>query len=150
MNLFNEIYDQAEDDIVENRVIIKGYDVDMDVLSAARGNLKALPMLTSNITFEKSDFMNSEKSFEKGILVFNPPYDKRITVYNVDEFYEKIGGILKHKYNGYDAWMFSGNLDALKKVGLKPKRKIPLFNGPEECRLVHYPLYIGTKRYGES
>lgn len=150
VNLFNDIYDQAEDDIIDSRVIIKGYDIDMEVLSAARANLKNLPMLAGNITFEKTDFLNSEKSFEKGIIVFNPPYDKRISVYNVDDFYARMGTVLKHKYNGYDAWVFSGNLDAIKKVGLKTKRKIPLFNGPEECRLVHYELYLGTKRYGES
>ncbi len=149
-SIFNKLYDEAKDAVVESRVIIKGYDIDMEVLAAARGNLKNFPLLGNSITFEKEDFFNSQKTFEKGILVFNPPYDKRINVYNVNDFYSKLGTVLKHSFENYDAWIFSGNLDALKNVGLKPKVKIPLFNGPEESRLVHYPLYLGTKRYGES
>ena len=53
---------------------------------------------------------------------------------------------LKQKYAGYSAWFISSNMEALKKVGLKPSKKVKLFNGNLECRLMNYQLYDGSKR----
>jgi putative N6-adenine-specific DNA methylase len=60
--------------------------------------------------------------------------------------YKTIGDTLKKKYSGYEAWIISSNLEALKKVGLSASRKITLFNGPLECKLMRYELYEGTKK----
>jgi putative N6-adenine-specific DNA methylase len=53
---------------------------------------------------------------------------------------------LKKKYSGYEAWIISSNLEALKKIGLSASRKITLYNGPLECKLMRYELYEGTKK----
>jgi putative N6-adenine-specific DNA methylase len=64
----------------------------------------------------------------------------------MEEFYKNIGDTLKKNYPGTNAWFITGNLEALKYVGLKPSRKIKLFNASIEARLVKYEMYEGSKR----
>jgi len=101
------------------------------------------------IKFERKNLLNTRSVSDMGVMIINPPYGERLEEADeMDEFYSDLGSHLKHSYEGWDAWIFSGNLDAMKCVGLRPSRKIKLFNGPLECRLQHYALYKGTKRYG--
>lgn len=144
--IFKELQKEAEQSVTDNRVVIKAFDQDLTVLAFAKRNLKNVPQLVGNVTLEKADFFQTNKIFDKGIIVMNPPYDRRIELYNADEFYSKIGTHLKHSFDGYDAWILSGNLMAIKKVGLKATEKITLFNGAEECKLVHFSLYQGSKK----
>jgi putative N6-adenine-specific DNA methylase len=81
-----------------------------------------------------------------GLVIINPPYGERIITSDIDELYAQIGNRLKKAYSGYDAWIFSGNAEASKHIGLRPSRKIPLFNGQLECRFYRYSLYEGTKK----
>ncbi|MEL6143052.1 MAG: hypothetical protein AAFU67_15715, partial [Bacteroidota bacterium] len=76
-----------------------------------------------------------------GQLVTNPPYELRLKTGNVDQLYKEIGDALKNNCKGYQAWLFSANREALKKVGLRTSRKIPLMNGPLEARLQRYDMY---------
>jgi putative N6-adenine-specific DNA methylase len=64
--------------------------------------------------------------------------------------YGGIGRTLKHKYSGYEAWMITSNPEGLKEVGLRPSKKIPIFNGPLECRFVKYELYAGSKKASKN
>jgi putative N6-adenine-specific DNA methylase len=57
----------------------------------------------------------------------------------MEEFYKNIGDTLKKNYPGTNSWFITGNLDALKFVGLRPSRKIKLFS--IEARLVKYEMY---------
>ena len=82
------------------------------------------------------------------MLIMNPPYNVRIQQDEILEFYNDIGTRLKHHWSDFDAWVFSGDLQALKRIGLRPKRRISLFNGSIESKLVHLPLYMGSKRKG--
>jgi putative N6-adenine-specific DNA methylase len=79
-------------------------------------------------------------------LVFNPPYDERISVDDIDKFYGSIGTTLKHGYPNSQAWMITSNMEALKTVGLRPSRKIKVFNGKLESRFVRYEMYEGSKK----
>jgi putative N6-adenine-specific DNA methylase len=77
-----------------------------------------------------------------GVLIVNPPYGKRLG----DEealrpLYKEIGDVLKQRCRGYTAYLFTGNLELAKSVGLKATRRIVLFNGPIECRLLKYEMY---------
>ncbi len=78
-------------------------------------------------------------------IVFNPPYDERIAV-DGEKFYGNIGTTLKHGYPDTQAWMITSNLEALKHVGLRPSRKIKLYNGKLESRFVCYKMYAGSKK----
>jgi putative N6-adenine-specific DNA methylase len=78
-------------------------------------------------------------------MVFNPPYGERLDI-DMEELYGSIGRTLKHAYSGTDAWLITSNLEALKHVGLRPSRRIKLFNGKLESKLVKYEMYAGSKK----
>ena len=83
-------------------------------------------------------------------LVFNPPYDERLSVRDITELYKNIGNTLKRNYPGTQAWMITSNLEALKFVGLRPSKRIKLFNGKLEARLVRYEMYEGSKKANKN
>ncbi|HBA88868.1 MAG TPA: RNA methyltransferase [Geobacter sp.] len=77
-----------------------------------------------------------------GVLIINPPYGKRLgEVEALKPLYKEIGDVLKQRCKGYTAWLFTGNLELAKSVGLKATRRIVLYNGPIECRLLKYEMY---------
>jgi putative N6-adenine-specific DNA methylase len=124
-----------------------------DIESRAR-NSTTLNLLTAQL--EK--IVHVEKmAFEKalppgdipGTLVTNPPYDERLKMDDSVAFYKSIGDRLKKFWPGWDAWLISSNRDALKHVGLRPSRRITLFNGALECSFQKFELYEGKKYDGK-
>ena len=92
------------------------------------------------------NFFNSKKEvFGKTTILFNPPYGERLNI-NVQEFYQKIGDTLKHNYPGSSAWLITSDIQALKHVGLRTSRRIPIKNADLDCRFVKYELYEGSKK----
>lgn len=98
-----------------------------------------------DILVEKQDFFKS-KGTEPYHMLFNPPYDERLKEKNISEFYSKIGDTLKQSYAGSTAWMIAGNEEALKKIGLRPSRKISLMNGPIPSKFCKFEMYQGSKK----
>lgn len=123
---------------------IVGYDLDERMLSASRINIESAEM-EDVIEVKNQDFFESKKELFPLLMVFNPPYDERIEIAD-DEFYKRIGDTFKKSYPNTLAWLISSDLDAMKKIGLRPSRKIKLFNGKLECRFMQYEMYEGTKR----
>jgi len=83
---------------------------------------------------------------EKGTVIINPPYGGRITEDDLFTLYSTIGDQLKKKFKGYSAWLLTANKEAAKHIGLKPSRKIELYNGSLECRFLKFELYEGSKK----
>lgn len=125
---------------------ITGFDIDPTVIRKAKLNIKNAN-LTDFIEVKTQDFFQSEKTTDKPLyIVFNPPYDERISVNDIEMFYSSIGNTLKRGYPGTQAWMITSNLEALKFVGLRPSRKIKLFNGKLESKFVRYEMYEGSRK----
>ncbi|MDP2161250.1 MAG: class I SAM-dependent RNA methyltransferase, partial [Flavobacterium sp.] len=102
--------------------------------------------LDDYVTIEQKDFFETEKQTEGPLhMVFNPPYGERLDI-DMERFYREIGDTFKQSYPNTHAWFITANLEALKFVGLKPSRKIKLFNGKLEARLLKYDIYEGSKR----
>ena len=78
-------------------------------------------------------------------IVFNPPYNERLQA-DTEELYSSIGNTLKRNYPNTEAWFITANLEGMKYVGLRPTRKIKLFNGKLESRLLQYKMYEGSKK----
>ena len=97
------------------------------------------------IQVERRDFTLSPGSDRESTLILNPPYGERLPV-ETGRFYRQWGDTLKQQYPGTTAWLFTGNLESLKFVGLRPSRKIKLFNGSIESRLVRFDIYQGSKK----
>jgi putative N6-adenine-specific DNA methylase len=64
----------------------------------------------------------------------------------LESVYQGVGDYFKQKCRGYTGYIFTGNLDLAKKVGLRAKRKVQFFNGGIECRLLEYELYEGSRK----
>ncbi|MEM7087058.1 MAG: THUMP domain-containing protein [Bacteroidota bacterium] len=125
---------------------IYGYDKDALSTRKAKANVKSAN-LDDFIEIQSEDFFTTKKQGDRYLfLVFNPPYDERLSLINVEEFYGNIGTTLKHGYPGSQAWMITSNMEALKSVGLRPSRRIKLYNGKLEAKLVRYDMYEGSKK----
>jgi putative N6-adenine-specific DNA methylase len=144
-DLFDQIMDSLLRKVREFHYTIKGYDKAPSAVLKAKDNIKNAN-LEEYITIQEKNFFDTEKE-SKGPLhmVFNPPYGERLDI-EMERFYREIGDTLKQNYPGTNAWFITANLEALKFVGLKPSRKIKLFNGSLEARLVKYEMYEGSKR----
>lgn len=122
-----------------------GYDKSPSAVSKAKDNIKNAH-LEDFITIKHEDFFKTEKIGDNKLhILFNPPYGERLDI-NMETFYKEIGDTLKQGYPGTDAWFITSNLEALKHVGLRPSRKIHLFNAKLEARLVKYVMYEGSKK----
>jgi 23S rRNA G2445 N2-methylase RlmL len=83
---------------------------------------------------------------EGGVVYFNPEYGDRLGVEDeLQATYKRMGDFLKKKCKGYYGYIFTGNLELGKKIGLKPKRRIEFFTSKIDCRLFEYELYAGTR-----
>lgn len=84
------------------------------------------------------------------VIVANPPYGRRL---GGDEdlraLYKSLGDVLKREAAGCAAWLLVGDLELAKRIGLRPRRRIVLFNGPIECRLLGFELYAGSAAGGD-
>ncbi len=82
-----------------------------------------------------------------GIIYFNPEYGDRMGEEAELQFtYSRIGDFMKKKCKGNTGYVFTGNLELAKKIGLKPSRRIEFYTSKIDCRLLEYELYGGTKR----
>ena len=145
----NELFEQIIDSLMkktrEFHYKITGFDKAPSAVNKAKDNVKNAN-LEEYITIEEKNFFNTEKESEGNlVMIFNPPYDERLNI-ELERFYREMGDTMKQSYPGTSAWFLTANLDALKFVGLKPSRKIKLFNGGLEGRFAKYEMYAGSKR----
>lgn len=121
-------------------------DLDASAVEAARRNAMTAGV-EHLIEFAVCDFADTEIPEGEGIIVMNPEYGMRLG--ELDELkllYARIGDFFKQKCSGYTGYVFTGNYELAKKVGLRTSRRIPFFNGSIECRLLKYELYAGTRK----
>ncbi|AVM55113.1 MULTISPECIES: class I SAM-dependent RNA methyltransferase [Capnocytophaga] len=145
-DLFNLIFGSCIKKIREFHHQIIGYDKAPSAVAKAKDNLKNADLSEYIQVFQK-DFFATEKEDKQQPLhmVFNPPYNERLQT-DVEQLYSSIGNTLKHHYPNTDAWFITSNLEGIKYVGLRPSRKIKLFNGKLESRLLQYKMYEGSKK----
>ena len=85
------------------------------------------------------------------MVILTPEYGERLgKIEELKETYKGIGDFFKKRCQGYSGYIFTGNLDLAKKVGLKARRRIPFFNSNIECRLLEYDLYAGSRKTPKS
>lgn len=122
-------------------------DISEDAVNIAQINAKYAG-IEDYITFTECDFTDTEiPENTKGVLFLNPEYGERLgEETELEKTYERIGDFMKQKVRGYTGYIYTGNLDLAKKIGLKASRRIEFYNGKIDCRLLEYELYEGTKR----
>jgi len=139
--LFSEIYNADYEK--ESAARIFGSDIAVQSCAIARANIKNAG-LSKAIEVEAKDFLVLDPPFENGIIITNPPYGERMKPQSIAELYKSVGDVLKQKYAGYNAWIISSSEEGFRNIGLKPSRKIELFNGSLACSFRKFELFSGT------
>jgi putative N6-adenine-specific DNA methylase len=126
---------------------INGADISADAAARARQNLDYAG-IDDLVSVRAGDMLELDPPpGPPGIVIANPPYGERLGEREeLALFYPQLGDALKKKYAGWDVWLFSADTALPKLIGLSVKRKIPLYNGPLECRLYQYPMVAGGNR----
>lgn len=121
--------------------LITGYDLDSRALLLA-GRNSANAGLEGQIHFFHAALQEFKPEGDKGVVILNPPYGKRLgEEEDLRELYCQIGDIMKKRCRGWTGYVLTGNLELAKYIGLKASRRYVLFNGAIECRLLKYDLY---------
>lgn len=125
---------------------IWGNDIDLDVLQQAEQNLQ-YAKLHKDVMLYHGSLENQEPPEGKTLIVTNPPYGERIKVEDLNALYTKLGDTFKNLYGERcEVWLITSDFEAMKHIGLHPSKKIQLFNGALDCRLLKFELYSGSKK----
>ena len=120
-------------------------DISSEAVEIARMNAQTAGV-EHLIEFEVCDFADTTIPEGNGVIMFNPEYGERLGVHSKLELtYARIGDFMKKSCKGYRGYVFTGNPELAKKIGLKASRRFEFFNGKLDCRLLQYELYDGSK-----
>lgn len=146
-SLWKELRAQAKKEAgkaVKLRIIAT--DIRKEAVEAARKNA-ATAGVKHLIEFSVCDYSETPIPDGGGIVILNPEYGERMgKIHELESVYKGIGDFFKQKCGGYTGYIFTGNFELAKKVGLRSKRRVQFFNGGIECRLLEYELYAGSKK----
>lgn len=150
---YDEKFYENELSLIEKQVIevpgleIIATDISEDAVYVSKVNA-GIAGVEELIKFDCCDFAATTIPQEnKGIIYFNPEYGDRLGVEaELEQTYARIGDFLKKECKGYMGYIFTGNLELAKKVGLKPKRRIEFYTSKIDCRLLEYELYEGSRQ----
>jgi putative N6-adenine-specific DNA methylase len=148
--LWEDVLDKAQAAIKPLNCKVLGFDKDMKAVRVTGQNIFSAHLEGQGIQVEKQSFEKLTAPEPPGLLMTNPPYDERLKEADIEAFYKMMGDRLKQAFIGYEAWIISSNLEALKHLGLKSSKKLNLFNGALECKFQQYELYEGTRRSDEK
>ena len=138
--------------------LIYGSDVAFRMVDFARRNAERAGV-ADVIAFRGGDALQRMPPVEQGgVMLLNPPYGERIEVAGVagqaagreaawmdnnGDFFTQLASHWKKNYAGWNAWILTPDLKLPSKMRLKESRRVPLWNGPIECRLFRFDLVAG-------
>lgn len=145
-NIWDTVKSECDNQIRElPEGIISGSDKSQKTLEIAKDNLSRLPF--SNAVKLSCHPFQHVKNFENGVLVTNPPYGIRLgELKEVQQLYKELGDFLKNNCNGTTAFIYTGDPNLRKSIGLKTSKRVPLVNGKLEGVLVQIDSYEGSKK----
>jgi putative N6-adenine-specific DNA methylase len=143
--LYKTIREKQIERINDNPVRIYGNEINRFVIAKAEENVRNAGV-EDMVQLSLGDFNDFERPSGNGVVIINPPYGEKLQPEDLEALYKSIGDRFKKHYAGYKAWIFTGSPEGAKAVGLRSNRKIKLFNGPIECRLLGYELFEGSKK----
>ena len=133
----------------EVKVPIRASDIESESVRLTKNNIRNAK-LADIIEVKKQDFLAYPEQDAAFIIVMNPPYGERLQVSGIEKLYTGIGSLLKHKFGGSRAWILSSHLQAMKHIGLKPDKRITLYNAKLECKFVSYSMFKGKHKDHKS
>ena len=144
-NLLQDIYndDSMERDF-EHEIVAS--DISRQAIETATRNAKAAGLFRKMRIDTRSIFDYMPPTDKPGLVVTNPPYGERLKLDQIELFYRQLGDCFKQRYAGYNVWIITSNFEAMKSFGLRPSRRIPLFNGELECSFQKFEMFSGSAR----
>jgi 23S rRNA G2445 N2-methylase RlmL len=149
---YEESMFMAEKDLITAQVTerddltIIATDISEDAINISKINA-GIAGIEKYIQFSVCDFAETPVPETPGVVMFNPEYGERLgDEAELEATYARIGDFMKKQCKGYTGYIFTGNLDLAKKIGLKAARRIEFYTGKIDCRLLEYELYAGSKR----
>ena len=143
--LFEIIKESQLKKVINPKIQISGSDKAPSAIEKAKQNIENAN-LSDFIKIQKKDFFQLDKLTKGPLhLLMNPPYGERLEG-DINALYQGIGDGFKQSFPNTHAWLISSNMEAIKCIGLRPSRKIKVFNGKLESRLLYFPIYEGTKK----
>ncbi len=141
-DLWQEIVTQAKNSQLSTLAApIIGSDRDLEVIEQARINAGNCG-LENQIKFVQQELSSVEPLAERGIIICNPPYGQRLgNTKELESLYKLLGDILKKRFQGWTAYVLTGNKNLAKKIGLRTSQRLPVYNGSLPCTLLKYELY---------
>jgi putative N6-adenine-specific DNA methylase len=146
--VYEKLYKEMESQVItDSNIRIIASDLSEDAVQISKVNA-GIAGVEDMISFELCDFASTTvPENTEGVIFFNPEYGDRLgDEIELQETYARMGDFLKQKCKGYWGYIFTGNLELAKKIGLKPKRRIEFYTGKIDCRLFEYELYAGSRK----
>ena len=141
VGMWTELRDEARRNMrKELSAPIVGADVRGDAIGHAIRNSRAAG-IGHLIQFRVLDFRNLPPPGVPGTLLCNPPYGERIgTEAELVGLYSSLGEVLRERWRGWQAYVFTGNPRLAARLGMAPIAERALFNGKIPCRLLRFQL----------
>ncbi len=125
---------------------IYGSDLYGDALRAAHQNLEEAG-IRETVDLKQCNALEVSPPEKEGILIANLPYGERMGDEDeLAELYPQLGDVLKKRFGGWNAYLFTADLRIVKLMRLTPSKRTPLYNGAIECRLFEYKIVAGSNR----
>jgi 23S rRNA (guanine2445-N2)-methyltransferase / 23S rRNA (guanine2069-N7)-methyltransferase len=122
-------------------VTIIGGDIDPVAVEAAEANLRRAGVFGKVQLRQASLEKMMPPKGKEGIVVANPPYGERLgTLDDAAEVHHALGEHLWQNYQGWTGWILTAHGPLVGKVGMKPAKRIQVYNGPIDCRWLCFPV----------
>ncbi|SCX73513.1 class I SAM-dependent RNA methyltransferase [Variovorax sp. EL159] len=164
-HVWSAIRKEAESQVTTGDVAIFGSDVSHRMVDFSERNAERAGVAEA-IEFRGGDALQRMPPAEGGVIMLNPPYGERIEVGGVarfgareaaqtsgdapegdgGDFFPQLATHWKKNYAGWTAWVLTPDLKLPKHMRLKESRRVPMWNGPIECRLFRFELVRGSNR----
>ena len=142
--IWNTIVKEASEQIQHKKLHIFGSDNIGANIDLASTNVRQI-LMKQWINISKKEFNDFSPKEDGGVIVMNPPYGHRLNEeQELKPLYELMGDVLKTNCQNMDAFIFTGNKELSKSIGLKAKKRYILKNGKIDCRLIHFPIRAGN------
>lgn len=146
---YDTIYESSINKITNDKVEIIANDIDAPTLKKARKNTQHAKV-DDVVRCNNESFFDMVPPRQGGVVILNPPYGERLPVAEIEKLYREIGNKLKKDFTNFNAWIITSNPEGIKSIGLRPSRKLQIYNGSLECRYLKYELYGGSKKASKN
>jgi putative N6-adenine-specific DNA methylase len=148
-HLYETIFESSINKITNDKVEIIANDIDAPTVKKAVSNTRNAKV-DDVVKCTNASFFDITPGREGGVVILNPPYGERLPVDEIEKLYKEIGNKLKKDFKDFNAWIITSSPEAVKSIGLRPSRRIQIYNGQLECRYLKFELYGGSRKASKN